>query len=330
MPSSRYRTVELAARSKHLLALYRDVAPVSRPPEGALRRSVKAVPSRWSGILTHGGQSSRSAWRRGLFFPPRGSPANGCGRSASRDMTLRGPPTLVGGVLTAGHRGGWLVAIFALVCAPIGAALATWLGMQPIAPGTSIRVTSIPSLLAALDDNAVTEIVVANGTYRVSPASSQRTDSLWIGARFADRTRSVTVRAETRGGVTFDGGGTTSFGGMSFEDGAHDQTWDGFNFANGRPTSTGVIMFGGDAGRPPAHHITLRNITLKASLTGRNPQHDHGIYVVGGETGREQHLWFEDYHGRRHLPDAAVDAPSTSPTQTRRTRTRPMLHRPPA
>ncbi len=29
-----------------------------------------------------------------------------------------------------------------------------------------MRVTSIPALLSALADNAVTEIVVANGTYR--------------------------------------------------------------------------------------------------------------------------------------------------------------------
>ena len=153
-------------------------------------------------------------------------------------------------------------------------------------PGTSIRVTSIPSLLAALDDNAVTDIVVANGTYRVSPASSQRTDSLWIGARFADRTRSVTVRAETRGGVTFDGGGATYFGGLSFEEGAHDQTWDGFNFANGEATSTGVIMFGGYAGQAAAHHITLRHIKLLASLTGRNAAaRSRHLRIVGRRAG---------------------------------------------
>ena len=36
----------------------------------------------------------------------------------------------------------------------------------------SVRVTTIPALLTSLADNAVDEIVVANGTYRVSPASS--------------------------------------------------------------------------------------------------------------------------------------------------------------
>ena len=172
--------------------------------------------------------------------------------------------------------------------------LATWLGMQPIAPGTSIRVTSIPSLLAALDDNSVTDIVVANGTYRVSTASSQRTDSLWIGARFADRTRSVTVRAETRGGVTFDGGGATYFGGLSFEEGAHDQTWDGFNFANGEATRRGPSCSAATPGRPPPHHITLRHIKLLSSLTGRNPQNDHGIYVSWAASPGPHDLLFED------------------------------------
>jgi hypothetical protein len=113
----------------------------------------------------------------------------------------------------------------------------------PTAP-SSIRVTSIPALLTALADDAVTEIVVADGTYRVSPASAQRSDSLWIGAKYATRTRSVLVRAETTGGVTFEGGGADGFGGLSFQDGAHDQTWQGFTFANGVATSSGVIMFG--------------------------------------------------------------------------------------
>jgi hypothetical protein len=164
----------------------------------------------------------------------------------------------------------------------------------PSDAGTSIRVTSIAALLSALDDNTVTDIVVANGTYRVSAASSQRSDSLWIGARFADRTRSVTVRAETRGGVTFDGGGTTSFGGLSFEEGAHDQIWDGFNFANGEATSTGVIMFGGYAGKAPAHHITVRHIKFLSSLTGRNAQNDHGIYVSWAASPGVHDLLFED------------------------------------
>ena len=145
--------------------------------------------------------------------------------------------------------------------------------------------TSIPALLTALADNTVDEIVVANGTYHVSPAGSQRSDSLWIGARFAGRTRAVTVRAETRGGVTFDGGGATSFTGLAFVDAVHDQTWDGFKFANGQATNTGIISFGGNAGVAGSHHITLSHITILASCTGHNDQNDHGIYFSWASDG---------------------------------------------
>ncbi len=48
------------------------------------------------------------------------------------------------------------------------------------APATSVRVTSVAALLDKLADDSVTEIVVANGTYRVSPASSKASNSLWI------------------------------------------------------------------------------------------------------------------------------------------------------
>jgi hypothetical protein len=167
---------------------------------------------------------------------------------------------------------------------------------------SSVRVTSIPALLSALADDAVAEIVVANGTYRVSPAASQRADSLWIGARYADRTRPVTVRAETRGGVTFDGGGTTYFGCISFQEGAHDQTWDGFNCAGGEATETGVVDIGGTgdnyAGKAAPHHITIRHITIEGSCTGRatsasGPATDHAVYLAQA-VGGPHDLLFED------------------------------------
>ena len=198
-------------------------------------------------------------------------------------------------------------------------ALATGLARPPVslptfspaalataAPGTSLRVTTIPALLTALADNSVTEIVVANGTYRVSPASRQAPNSLWIDSRFAGRTTPVVVRAETRGGVTFDGGGSTAFGGLTFVDGAHDQTWDGFVFANGSPVQTGVIVFGGYAGLAAPHHITLRSITLLPSITGTNDRNDHGIYfsyAVGGP----HDLLIEDFTVDASGPQSAVD-----------------------
>ena len=155
--------------------------------------------------------------------------------------------------------------------------------------GESVRVTSIAGLLTALDDNAMTDIVVADGTYRVSPSNSQASNSLWIGARFADRTNPVTVRAETRGGVTFDGGGAIYFGGITFVAGVHHQTWDGFVWANGAPTNsagdggTGVMVFGGYAGQAAPHHITIRNSTVRPIATAT--QRGHAVYLsyaVGG------------------------------------------------
>ena len=98
-------------------------------------------------------------------------------------------------------------------------------------------------------------------------ASCVTATSLWIGARFAGRTRPVLVRAETTGGVTFDGGGATYFGGITFVAGSHDQTWQGFRFTNGVPTGTGVIVFGGYPNLAAPHHITLRDITV-SGLTG--------------------------------------------------------------
>jgi hypothetical protein len=152
----------------------------------------------------------------------------------------------------------------------------------------SVRVTSIAGLLTALADNRLDEIVVANGIYRVSAAASKQSNSLWIGAKFAARTNPIVVRAETTGGVTFDGGGTKYFGGLSFQEGAHDQTWQGFRLANGEATSTGAIMFGGYAGYVGAHHITLRDITIAGSVTswtGTGVYRDHAVYIsyaVGG------------------------------------------------
>jgi hypothetical protein len=146
--------------------------------------------------------------------------------------------------------------------------------------GSTVRVGSVGALLTALANNNVTTIVVRNGTYRVSPAAAQRSNSLWIGARFAKRTRAVIVRAETRGGVTFDGGGSHYFGGLSFESGAHDQIWDGFRFANGEATDTGVVTFGGYSGKAAPHHIRLRYITFLSSLHGHTATTDHAIYVA--------------------------------------------------
>lgn len=143
--------------------------------------------------------------------------------------------------------------------------------------------TSVAGLLDRLADNGVTEIVVADGTYRVSVAGSRAPDSLWIGSRYAARTAPVTVRAETPGGVVFDGGGGNSYGGIIFTQGAHDQTWDGFTWQNMTPTGptsgtgTGVVVFGGYAGLAAPHHITLRDCTIRP-IAGTYVG-GHGVYI---------------------------------------------------
>lgn len=177
----------------------------------------------------------------------------------------------------------------------------------------TVTVSTIPSLLTALADDSVDVIVVADGTYHVSPASDQEPDSLWIGARFAPRTRPITVQAETPGGVTFDGGGVDFFGCISFEQGAHDQVWDGFNCSGGNATRTGVITFGGlDADVPGSpNHITMHHISILASCTGSSteassPTLDHAFYVANSAGAGPHDLLFEDINvdGRGGLASA--------------------------
>jgi hypothetical protein len=149
----------------------------------------------------------------------------------------------------------------------------------------SVRVSSIASLKTALANDSVDEIVVADGTYHVSPSNDESADSLWIGADFADRTRPVIVRAATRGGVILDGGGASGYSALSFEDGVHDQTWDGFIFANMAARQSGIIEIGGYLPRRTPHHLTLRHMTILASCRGTATTSsgnttEHGVYIA--------------------------------------------------
>ncbi len=124
---------------------------------------------------------------------------------------------------------------------------------------------------------------MANGTYIVPDAATHQKTGLWIDARFAGRTNPVLVRAETLGGVVFSGGGATGWSALDFRDGAHDQTWQGFRFANGEPTQTGVIVFGqnGSVTPLPPYRITLLDLTVEESVTSDNPagmSGDHAVY----------------------------------------------------
>ena len=187
---------------------------------------------------------------------------------------------------TGSRSWGLAAALTALVAALIVLLIAESLPPRtPPSAGAIKQVTSVPGLLAALADDAVDEIVVADGTYSISASGNQAADSLWIGSAYAHRTRPVTVRAQTPGGVTFDGHGG-QLGGISFEQGAHDQTWDGFHFANGRTSQTGVIVFGGYPGLAAPYGIALKHFTIDASIHRVNPgATDHAVYfsyAVGG------------------------------------------------
>jgi len=157
--------------------------------------------------------------------------------------------------------------------------------------GTSVAVSAISGtsgLLAALTENANTEIVVADKRYAVAGATQRDANSLWIGASTVARTNPVLVRAQTTGGVTFDGGGARWWVGLGFMEGAHHQTWQGFHFANAEPTSTGVVTFGGYADKAGAHHITLRDITVEGSIvsqSGPGVYLDHALYFSESSDG---------------------------------------------
>jgi hypothetical protein len=192
----------------------------------------------------------------------------------------------------------------------------------PTTSGRTVTVGSISALKSALADNTIGQIVVRNGTYRVSAAASQTTNSLWIGARYAGRTRTVLVRAATIGGVTFDGGGTSIFGCITFTAGARYQIWDGFNCANGRASQTGAIVFGGYASLAPPHHITMRHIKVLSSVRGSStsasaPTTDHAFYISWSKAAGPNHLAFENISvdGRGGLGSAFhfFHSTSTSP-----------------
>lgn len=172
--------------------------------------------------------------------------------------------------------------------------------VKPATNAKTVTVSSIPALLAALADNSVNVIVVANGTYHISPSGQQASNSLWIGGdSFARRTRAITVQAQTRGGVVFDGGGGSGYSALSFEDGAHDQTWDGFTFANMRAAGSGIVEIGGYVPRRTPHHLTLRYITVTSSVRGAatsasGPATEHAFYISNAQSTGPHDILFED------------------------------------
>jgi hypothetical protein len=89
--------------------------------------------------------------------------------------------------------------------------------------------------------------------------------------------------------VTFDGGGATYTGAIWFCEGAHHQTWEGFKFANCKPTQFGIVVFGRlNASQPSAapHHITMNDCEVLSSCTSTFAgEGDHAVYIKAATGG---------------------------------------------
>jgi hypothetical protein len=165
-----------------------------------------------------------------------------------------------------------------------------------VIPDKSVPVSSVSELRRYLADNTVDEIICEDGRYVANGGTGA--GSLWIGSQaaggtpFAERTKPVLVRARNALKAILEGGY------LSFEDGAHDQVWDGFRHSNMTVTSNGVINFGGYFARRAPHHITMRNgwidDTCKASH-GPNASQDHAIYPAHSLGGGPGFITVEDY-----------------------------------
>lgn len=189
--------------------------------------------------------------------------------------------------------------------------------------GKVVNVDSVLNLLDALDDNTVDEIVVANGTYPVTVAASKKADSLWIGSQFAARTRPILVRAATTGGVIFDGHQQQYWGGITFAEGAHDQTWRGFRWINGEPTGTGVIVVGAYQNLAPIRNVAMEDCEISGFWGSDTEQHGHAVYIShayggphvgvmfdhlkvvddGVHVGGGIHIYHDSYEGGSALPN---------------------------
>ena len=102
-----------------------------------------------------------------------------------------------------------------------------------------------------------------------------------------------------------------AYGALSFEDGAHDQTWDGFRFTNMAAIYTGIIEVGGYVPRRAPYNITIRNMTITASCTGRATTYsgstwDHGVYLAHATGAGPHDILIENLavDGRGYLASA--------------------------
>lgn len=170
---------------------------------------------------------------------------------------------------------------------------------EPVIPPANekvVSVTNITDLRKYLADNTVDRIICEDGRYISNGGTGA--GSLWIGSQtsggtpFMERTRPVIVQARNKHKAIIEGGY------LSFEDGAHHQTWDGFRHSNMSVSSNGVINFGGYFARRSPHHITIKNLwideTCKAA-SGPNASQDHAIYPAHALGDGPNNIIVEDF-----------------------------------
>lgn len=168
-----------------------------------------------------------------------------------------------------------------------------------------VPVTNIADLRKYLADNSVDKIIAEDGRYIANGGTGA--GSLWIGSQaaggtpFAERTRPIIIQARNKHKAIIEGGY------LSFEDGAHDQIWDGFRHSNMTVVSNGVITIGGYTPRKAPHHIICRNFwiddTCKAYVgtTSNGVKHgpdgaqDHAIYPAHAIDDGPNNCVFEDF-----------------------------------
>ena len=170
------------------------------------------------------------------------------------------------------------------------------LGFYWLKGSTSTFVSSIVDAKNAMMNDAITDVVLADGVYDVANATNEAATSLFFGSMYASRTKHVVLRPATPGGVTIRGVGVTC--GLFIGVGAKFLTFDGLRFEGFTPVSSGVIVISrhgrGEAG---ATDIVLKNMTVGSTCLGANASGtftDHALYLSSG-IGGPTRILIEDF-----------------------------------
>lgn len=150
-----------------------------------------------------------------------------------------------------------------------------------------VPAATVADIVRWLADDTVDVIDVADG--RVACPTASTSQGLWIDGRFAARTRPVTVRPHTDGGVVLDGGGADHWEAVVFQDGAHDIAFGPFRLANATVTQGGAIVFGQSGSHVPTgvRDIAMRGWSADGTVrsgSALSQLGDHFVYFSSSST----------------------------------------------